>query len=68
MNPRVVEEPGNPGDLPRAGTVDQLAGYVHAVAEASAAEVFIDWQQTTSEVGTMLDLAERLLSALGAQA
>jgi probable F420-dependent oxidoreductase len=68
MNPRIVEEPGNPEELPRAGTVDQLAGYVHAVTEAGAAEVFVDLQQTTSEAGTMLDLAERLLSAVGAQA
>jgi probable F420-dependent oxidoreductase len=68
MNPRITEEPGDQDRLPGRGTVDQLAGYVHAVAEAGAAEVFVDLQQTTSEVGRLLDLAERFLAAVGPQA
>lgn len=66
MNPRVTVEPADPAGLPRAGTVEQLAGYAHAVAEAGVAEVLVDLQQTTAEVGALLDLAERFLAAVQA--
>ena len=66
MNPVITEEPGDPDGLPRTGTIDQLAGYARAVAEAGAAEVFVDLQQTTSEAGALLDLSERFLAAVQA--
>ncbi|MDN3351612.1 LLM class F420-dependent oxidoreductase [Actinomadura sp. DC4] len=65
MNPRVTPEPVKADEVPFAGTVDQLAEYAHEVTEAGAAEVFADLQQTTSETGPMLDLADRLLVAIG---
>jgi probable F420-dependent oxidoreductase len=64
MNSTITDEPADEDRLPRAGTIGQLAGYARAAAEAGAGEVFVDLQQSTSETGRMLDLAERFRDAL----
>lgn len=68
MNAHITDEPADPDQLPSRGTVEQLAEYAQTVAGAGAHEVFLDLQQTASEVGPMLDLADRFLVAVRTQA
>lgn len=64
MNATVTDEPADADALPRAGTIDQLAGYARSIAEAGADEVFIDLQQSIAEPGPMLEVAGRFRDAL----
>jgi probable F420-dependent oxidoreductase len=62
INPKITERPADADLVPRAGTVEQIAEYARGTG---AYEVFADFQQTTSEVKRMLDLAEGFREAMG---
>jgi probable F420-dependent oxidoreductase len=56
INPRVTERPADADSVPLTGTIEQLAEYARATG---AYEVLADFQQTTSDLRRLLDLAER---------
>jgi probable F420-dependent oxidoreductase len=62
INPRITEEPGH---APRVGTIGQIAEYAHEAAGIGVDEVLVDLQQTTSDLGELLDLAGRLAAEAG---
>jgi probable F420-dependent oxidoreductase len=64
INPHVTREPAAADRLPGTGTVDQLAGYARAAADAGADEVLADLQQTTGDPAELLDLAGRFIAAV----
>ncbi|MCW2943871.1 MAG: Hydride transferase 1 [Actinoallomurus sp.] len=64
INAMITEKPADAERVPREGTIDQVAEYSLAAADAGADEVFVDLQQTTSSVDRMLDLAGQFAGAL----
>ncbi|MEU8108542.1 TIGR03619 family F420-dependent LLM class oxidoreductase [Nonomuraea muscovyensis] len=62
INPRITRDPVPAGEVPRAGTVAQIAGHLDALAEAGAHEVFVDVQTTTSARGELMDIAEEFVA------
>ena len=67
INATLVSEPTD-GGRPGHGTVAQLADYVLAAAAEGVSEVFVDLQQTTTEVDEMLEHAAALAARVGVSA
>ncbi|WP_105969981.1 TIGR03619 family F420-dependent LLM class oxidoreductase [Streptomyces geranii] len=66
VNPRLTQDKTPPELVPNAGTIDQVADYLLATADAGAGEVLIDLQQTTTTTDELLTIAEKLVKRLRA--
>jgi probable F420-dependent oxidoreductase len=64
INAHITDKPADAERIPHEGTIDQVAEYSLAAADAGVDEVFVDLQQTTSSVDRMLDLAGQFAGAL----
>jgi probable F420-dependent oxidoreductase len=63
INPVFGANPATEG-TPEQGSVEQLAGYIRAIAEVGTDEVLIDLHFTTAGSTELLDRAEQILDAL----
>ncbi|XUL85478.1 TIGR03619 family F420-dependent LLM class oxidoreductase [Streptomyces galilaeus] len=66
VNARLTDTPAPADRVPNEGTVTQIADYLLGTAEAGIGEVeaLVDFQQTTTTPGQLLDVAEELLKRL----
>lgn len=64
INPMVTDEPAPANLAYRTGTVEQIAGYAAAAAEAGVDEIILDLQHTVHDDDHLMDLAARLHDAL----
>ncbi len=63
LNPEITDVPAAPDDVPRKGTVAQIAEYAR---ETGADEVFADFHRTTARVDELLGLAGEFIAAVRA--
>ena len=66
VNPELTESKTDPGQMPRAGTLDQYIDYARAAAEAGVHELFVDFGQTPATLAERIDLAGRFLEGVRA--
>ncbi|RJO78348.1 TIGR03619 family F420-dependent LLM class oxidoreductase [Nocardia panacis] len=62
VNPSVERAPED--QVPRRGSVDQIADYIAAIAPAGATEVVFDLQQTATDLDQLIDLSGQLKEAV----